>query len=125
MEAEVGRRVQRFVVEYYEKEDGTYPAEEFILAQDAKMRAKLFRLLTMLELEGNELREPYSKSIGDGLFEIRAIQGSNITRVLYFFVIGHKIILTNGFVKKSDKTPERVKDVARRYRAAYFQREGF
>ena len=32
-------------------------------------------------------------------------QGSNITRVLYFFYIGKKIIATNGFVKKTQKTP--------------------
>ena len=68
-----------FEVEFYEKSDGTYPAEEFILSQDIKMRAKLFRLLELLELKGNELREPYSKALSDGIFEIRAIQGNNIT----------------------------------------------
>ncbi len=114
----------KFTVEYFEKADGTYPAEEFILAQDVKMRAKLIRLLTLLESEGNNLREPYSKNIGDGIYEIRAIQGSNITRVLYFFVVGHKIILTNGFVKKTNKTPDSVKDIAKKYRAEYQQREG-
>ena len=114
----------KFTVEYFEKTDGTYPAEEFILAQDVKMRAKLIRLLTLLESEGNNLREPYSKNIGDGIYEIRAIQGSNITRVLYFFVVGHKIILTNGFVKKTNKTPDSVKDIAKKYRAEYQQREG-
>lgn len=114
----------KFTVEYFEKADGTYPAEEFILAQDVKMRAKLIRLLTLLETEGNNLREPYSKNIGDGIYEIRAIQGSNITRVLYFFVVDRKIILTNGFVKKTNKTPDSVKDIAKKYRAEYQQREG-
>ncbi|MBQ8333488.1 MAG: type II toxin-antitoxin system RelE/ParE family toxin, partial [Clostridia bacterium] len=95
----------QFEVEFYEKPDGTFPAEEFILAQDVKMRVKLFRLLELLEIEGNNLREPYSKSLGEGIFEIRAKQGTDITRVLYFFVVGKKIILTNGFVKKTQKTP--------------------
>ena len=62
--------MQRFEVEYFEKEDGTYPAEEFILSQDVKMRAKLFRLLELLEEKGNTLREPYSKSLDDGIFEL-------------------------------------------------------
>ena len=109
--------MQRFEVEYFEKEDGTYPAEEFILSQDVKMRAKLFRLLELLEEKGNTLREPYSKSLDDGIFEIRAKQGSNITRVLYFFYIGNKIILTNGFIKKSQKTPPSEFDLAKKYRA--------
>lgn len=114
--------MQRFEVEYFEKEDGTYPAEEFILSQDVKMRAKLFRLLELLEEKGNTLREPYSKSLDDGIFEIRAKQGSNITRVLYFFYIGNKIILTNGFIKKSQKTPPFEIDLAKKYRAEYEKR---
>lgn len=69
------------------------------------MQAKIFRELELLELFGNELREPHSKSLGDGIFEIRAKISTDITRVLYFFVINKKIILTNGFVKKTQKTP--------------------
>lgn len=113
-----------FEVEYYEKSDGTYPAEEFILSQDIKMQTKLFRLLELLELKGNELREPYSKSLSDGIFEIRAIQGNNITRVLYFFVVDKKIILTNGFVKKTQKTPENEIVLAKKYRKDYELRKG-
>lgn len=64
------------------------------------MRAKIFMMLEFLEDKGPALREPYSKPLGDGIFEIRAKQGREITRVLYFFVVGQKIILTNGFVKK-------------------------
>ena len=88
------------------------------------MRAKLFRLLELLELKGNDLREPYSKSLSDGIFEIRAIQGNNITRVLYFFVVGKKVILTNGFVKKTQKTPESEIELAKKYRTDYETRKG-
>ena len=79
-----------FTVEFFEREDGTFPAEEFILSQNVKMQVKLFRLLELLELKGNELREPYSKSILDGIFEIRAKQGTDAARVLYFFVENKK-----------------------------------
>lgn len=116
--------VKLFEVEYYEKSDGTYPAEEFILSQDIKMQTKLFRLLELLELKGNELREPYSKSLSDGIFEICAIQGNNIMRVLYFFVVDKKIILTNGFVKKTQKTPENEIVLAKKYRKDYELRKG-
>ena len=69
------------------------------------MLAKLLGTISLLEANGTQLREPYSKSLGDGIFELRAKQSSNITRILYFFVVGHQIILTNGFVKKTQKTP--------------------
>lgn len=116
--------VKLFEVEYYERSDGSHPAEEFILSQDFKMQAKLFRLLELLELKGNDLREPYSKPLSDGIFEVRAIQGNQITRVLYFFVIGKKIILTNGFVKKAQKTPTREIELAKKYRTDYECRKG-
>lgn len=112
-----------YTVEYYERSDGTRPAEEFILSQDNKMQAKLFMTLEFLEDKGPLLRDPYSKPLGDGIFEVRAKQGSDISRVLYFFVVGKKIILTNGFVKKSQKTPPGEIDRAKRYRKDYQSRK--
>ena len=111
-----------FDVEYYDKEDGTFPAEEFILSLDAKMQAKMFRELELLETFGNELREPHSKPLGDGIYEIRAKVASDITRVLYFFVVNKKIILTNGFVKKTQKTPDSEITLAKKYRKDYLER---
>ena len=106
-------------VEYYEKADGSRPAEDFILSQDAKMQAKIFAPLELLEIKGPGLWEPFSKPLGDGIFEVRAKQGSDISRVLYFFVVGRKVILTNGFIKKTQKTPSREIDRAQRYCADY------
>ena len=40
--------------------------------------------------------------------------GSNISRVLCFFIVVKRIILTNGFIKKQDQTPESEKARARR-----------
>ena len=111
--------MENFTVEFFEKEDGTFPAEEFILAQDLKMRAKIFRMVELLELKGNDLREPYSKKIAEDIYELRVKQGTDITRILYFFVAGKKIILTNGFVKKSDKTPKNEIEKAIKYKEEY------
>lgn len=111
-----------FDVDFFRKQDGSCPVEDFLDTLDTKMRAKILRLIMLLEQNGNELREPYSKPLGDGIFELRAKQGSDITRVLYFFVIGHKIILTNGFIKKSLKTPRSEIELAKRYRADYLSR---
>ena len=111
-----------FDVEYYEKEDGTFPAEEFILSLDSKMQAKMFRELDLLETFGNQLREPNSKPLGDGIYEIRAKVASDITRVLYFFVVNKKIILTNGFVKKTQKTPDNEIALDQKYRKDYLER---
>ena len=65
-----------YEVEYYELPDGSRPAEEFILAQDVKMQAKIFMALEFLEEKGPMLREPFSKPLGEGIFEVRAKQGT-------------------------------------------------
>ena len=60
-----------------------------------------------------------SSPIGDGIFELRAQQGNDISRVLYFFFAGRQIILTNGFVKKTMKTPRSEIALAKKYRREY------
>ena len=115
--------MQNFKIEYFEKGDNTRPAEAFILSEDFKLQAKIFRMLELLELKGNELREPYSSYLTDGIFELRSKQGSDVSRVLYFFVVGKKIILTNGFRKKTQKTPKSEIELAKKYKAEYEQRK--
>jgi phage-related protein len=95
----------RYDAIFYDKPDGTKPAKDFILGLPMKMRAKISRTIAMLEANGTNLREPHSKHLDEGIFELRAKVGTNITRVLYFFIIGQRIILTHGFAKKTDKTP--------------------
>ena len=55
-------------------------------------------------------------------FEIRTIVGTNLTRVLYFFCIGKKAVLTNGFVKKTQKTPKKEIEKAKSYRDDFLKR---
>ena len=112
-----------YQVEFFVTESGEAPAEVFIDSLDVRMSAKIYRLLAMIEQNGPELREPYSKHLEDGIFELRAVFGTNITRVLYFFFIGKKVIITNGFVKKTQKTPKSEIDKAKVYRKQYIVRE--
>ena len=104
---------------FYETEDGKCPVEDFLDGLEPKMMAKVLRTINLLETNGCMLREPYSKSIGDGILELRTKLGSNVTRVLYFFVSGKKAILTNGFIKKTDETPKSEIDTAKKYRDDY------
>ena len=114
----------KFKVIFYEKENGDCPIEEFMNSLDIKMRAKMIGLLELLEEKGIQLREPYSKIIEDGIFEIRCKVGNNISRVLYFFYFEGKIVLTNGFTKKTQKTPIEEIKLAKKYRANFKERMG-
>lgn len=79
-------------------------------------------IIGILEEKGNQLREPYSKHLSDGIFEIRGKVGSDITRILYFFYYEGRIVLTNGFVKKSQETPKQEIDLAKKYRNDFIER---
>lgn len=88
---------------FYETEDGKCPVQEFLDSLEPKLLTKTLRTIDLLEANGPLLREPYSKLLEDGIFELRTKQGTDITRVLYFFVVGKKAVLTNGFIKKLKK----------------------
>ena len=87
----------------YDTEDGRCPVQELLDSLKPKLLAKTLRTIDLLEMNGPLLREPYSKPLENGIFELRTKQGSDITRVLYFFIVGKKAVLTNGFIKKSQR----------------------
>ena len=113
-----------YEVVFYGTENGRSPAAEFIDGLQPKMKAKVLRTIDLLEQYGPSLREPYSKSLNGGIFELRIKLGSDISRVLYFFFIGKKVVLTNGFIKKTKKTPSEVIETAKKYKIDYERRNG-
>lgn len=112
----------KYEVIFYEKENGDVPVEDFLKSLDRKMRVKISGIIGILQEYGTYLREPYSKYLEDGIFELRGKLGNNISRVLYFFCYDGKIILTNGFVKKTQKTPKAETERAKAYRKDYLER---
>ena len=113
-------------VEYYTKENGRIPVMDYLLTLDVKMRAKAFHEIELLEIHGSKLREPYVKALhgeaNRGLFELRVKFASNISRIFYFTFNNNTFVLLHGFTKKTEKTPDREIELARRYRADYERR---
>jgi phage-related protein len=97
--------MKKWRIEHYRKANGDVPVAKFLEGLQQKMKAKADREINLLGEFGNALREPYSKAMQDGIFELRIKTSSNISRIFYFFFVEHKIILTNGFIKKTQKTP--------------------
>ena len=75
------------------KKIGEVPVEDFLNSLNVKMRAKMFGMIGLLQEKGNQLREPYSKHLDEGIFELRCKVGSNITRVLYSFIMKGRLYL--------------------------------
>lgn len=113
-------------IEYYQKENGEIPVEDFLLSLSPKLRAKAYSDIMLLKLLGINIRAPYASPVkGDkykGLFELRTKFSSDITRIFYFLYDNNKFILLNGFVKKSNKPPERELERALNYKCDYERR---
>ena len=103
-----------FSVEFYETVVGSCPVREFLndlKRTDSNDFAAVVAGLAKLKERKNH-REPLSKSIGEGLFELRHVGKLN-TRVLWFFMKGRRIIAVHGIRNKSQAIPARDLSTAR------------
>ena len=76
--------------------------------------ADYVRLTEMLVQHGPNLRMPHSRSMGEGLFELRPRGREGIGRALYCFLAGRRISVVHAFIKKTEETPEKDLRLARK-----------
>lgn len=112
-----------FELVFYRKPNGDCPVSDFLSSLNKVMRYKMLHQLDMLELYGNHPKGDFTKFVGDGIFEVRAQNKTDITRIMFFFDKNKKIILTHGFVKKTQRLPASELETAKRYRSDYQSRE--
>ena len=103
-----------FEVEFYKTVNGHSPVREFLLelkASDPDDFAAVAAGLEKLRYRQCH-REPLTKALNDGLFELRHVGKLN-ARVLWFFMKGRRIIAVHGIRNKSQAIPARDLDTAR------------
>jgi phage-related protein len=72
------------------------------------------RLVELLAEYGPSLRLPHSRTLGEGLFELRPRGRSGIGRSLYCFMSGKRVVMLHAFIKKTQQTPDRDLKLARK-----------
>lgn len=94
-------------IKYYETRRGEEVVREFIESLPDKSQTKVRATLKLLEEYGIQLGQPHSKKIlGTSLWELR-ILGESSVRIFYVAKISKTFWLLHGFIKKTQKTPER------------------
>jgi len=63
---------------------------------------------------GPNLGMPYTRAMGDGLFEIRGKGQEGIGRAMFCTLVGRRVVVLHGFIKKTEQTPAKDLDTARR-----------
>ena len=98
-----------YAIRYYSDE-----VEEQILALPDTLAARYVVLSRRMTAVCANLGPPHTDSFGEGLFELRLKGAEGIARVFFCTLIGRKIMMLHSFVKKTQKTPPREIEVARR-----------
>lgn len=98
-----------WTIEFYNEKE-----QEIIEKWPIGIRAVYARITENIEEFGPNLGLPYTKSLRGGLFEIRAKGKEGIGRSLFCTVVGNKVIILNSFIKKTQKTPKKELDLARK-----------
>ena len=103
-----------FTIEFYESAGGASPVREFLedlkTTDPSDFAAVLAGLVKLRNRQYH--REPLSKALGDGLFELRHVGKLN-TWVLWFFSRGRRIIAVHGIRNKGQSIASRDLSTAR------------
>jgi phage-related protein len=111
-------------VNFYRTESGTCPVEDFLDSLSGKQAQKIVWVLRLIE-ELDIVPSQYLQKLvnTEDIWEVRVQFGGNIFRLLGFFDGARLLILTTGFVKKSQKTPRQEIDLATRRKNEYLLRK--
>ena len=108
---------------FYKTVDGKCPVQEFLDSLPGKSAQKIAWVLTLIE-DLDNVPSPYFKKLvnTEEIWECRIQLGSNAYRMFCFFDGYSVVVLTHGFIKKTQKTPQREIERAEAYRRDYLQR---
>ncbi len=76
------------------------------------LRQRGYKMFELLETRGNILEESYTKSLKGGMFEIRIKSDEGIARSIYCYEMCKRIIILLTFIKKTQKTPKSILNLA-------------
>jgi len=93
-------------IEFYRTASGSSPVEVFLDSLSSKAAQKVAWVLSIIE-EMEIVPTKYFKKLEghSGVYECRVDFGGNTYRLMGFFHLGRFVVLTNGFMKKTQKTP--------------------
>ncbi len=79
-----------------------------------KIKARYIALTDRMMQFGPDLGMPHTRAMGNGLFELRVKAEEGIARMLYCTCINHEIVILHAFIKKTQETPKRELEIAKR-----------
>jgi len=109
----MAHRWKKITGRFYATPTGRRPVRDWLLELSKDNRRSIGRAIQKVEF-GWPIGMPYCRSLGHGLWEVRAdMSGGRIARVI-FWISGAEMVLLHGFEKKTQKTPPHDIELARK-----------
>jgi len=118
MEQRVAYEGHEFTIEWYYDIKGHSQALDHFMEQPKDKQRKLLNLFRLMAEQGKIFDKTKFRSEGDGIYAFKP----QPDRYLCFFFKGRKIIVTNAFIKKTQKLPQDEKDQALKAYQSYEKR---
>ena len=111
-------------INFYTTESGKKPVQEFLDQLNEKQVSKVLWVLKFIRDHEKVPGQYFKKLVNtDELWEVRAVKGNNIFRFLCYFDGDNIIVVTNGFQKKTQKTPKQEIALAEKRKKEYLARK--
>jgi len=111
-------------IDFYKTAGGGSPVEEFLDTLSDSQASKVLWVLKLVSDLDPVPTQYFTKLVNtDDLWEVRIQMAGNIFRLLGFIEEDRIVILTNGFQKKTQKTPKREIELAEARKREHQSRE--
>jgi phage-related protein len=97
-------RMKQITAAFYESPSGRMSVREWLLSLDKADRQVIGEDIATVEF-GWPIGMPVCRPLGERLYEVRSSLSSNRIGRVIFSIIGSRMVLLHGFVKKTQKTP--------------------
>ena len=125
MHNESGGKYNVYKIKFYKDKNGNEPIKQYLiklrLKNDKDSRINLNKIndcIESLHLYGTRVGEPYVKHLDGKIWELRPLRN----RILFFGFDGNSFVLLSHFIKKTQKTPKREIEKAKRLMKDYIER---
>lgn len=112
------KNINKLEVIFFETNSGAEPVRDWLKEQHKEDKRLIGEDLKTVQF-GWPMGMPLVDSLGRGLWEVRTNLSSNRIARIIFFMDDGAMILVNGFIKKTRKTPKDEIDLAHKRRKEY------
>ena len=110
----IASALKKIPAAFYRTATGTEPVRDWLKTLSRADRREIGQDIATVEY-GWPVGMPVCRSLGHGLWEVRSDLANNRTARVLFCVVRSNLVLLHGFIKKTEKTPDKELSLAHKH----------